>query len=251
MFKKFLSYLNFGLGQYTKSTDSGSLYRKPVKWIYLVIGYLHYIFPLIVLFLALSWLVKIPELGWKTLASDHVPGLEKCEAFFRGTGMTILGIVTLVLSFVLLFSIAYMAVKFWKDRGDRYDRIMNAGGQTEFQLLPLTINFIRSKGEWQGLMVALLFAGGGIILYIVGIMMSLLDFSSVSDFVNVSGFFSLLIAFIVFTLLCLIVIPLIGVWLGYCITCFHRFIAELLGMKVSIATNVGKIKTDTNIISKK
>lgn len=251
MFKKLLSYLDFGLDKYTKATDSGKLYRKPVRIIYLIIGYLHYIFPLIILIMGILGLIGIPKLGWDTLTDENATGLQKCESFFHGTGMTIMGIVMWVLAFALAFAIAYMAVKFWKDRADRYNRVMGEGGQTEFQVLPTIINFIRSKGEWQGLFITLLFAGGGILFFIFGVMMSLLEFSNVVKYLPSSNWFALIISFILFVLFCFIVLPAIGAAIGYGVTCIHRFFAELLGMRVSVATNVGRIKNDTNIISKK
>lgn len=250
MFKNFILSLRCGLDRFTHITDSGKIFRKPVKLAYLIIGYLHYLLPLAVFVGGIVMLFGLSSLGFRFSFAENATGLEKIATFFTTTSGVVAYIVLWALVLILTYAIAYCAVKFWTDRYERYER-MHSGGQNEFQLLPIAVNYIRSKGEWQGFMVAALVAGFSVIAFVAAIMMLLLVPGEIVRNLPGEGLLGIVFGVILLAILFLVIVPIVGIIIGYFILCIHRFFAEMLGLGVSVATSLKNIKTDTNIIAKK
>lgn len=202
------------LKKYLKAVDSGKIFSKPIKPIYLIIGWLHLLLPLL--------LIKV---AYDTYNNDYYRSGFKQLRYTFGDHDVIIGFV-LVALFAVACLAAYCAIKFWTDRAKRLDVLIKPSN--EFCVLPIIVTFTRNFGE--GMALVMVIWGIGISV-IVGLGLLCAAFVESDYFKEIfKASMSVLFGGTILTIVS-----------SYLTLVLHRYLSELMGLLVSIASNVSRI----------
>lgn len=201
------------LKKYLKLVDSGKIFNKPMKPIYLIIGWLHLLLPLFII-----------KMAYDTFSENHFGGFRQLRHTF-GDHNVIIGFV-LVAMFVVACLAAYLAIKFWTDRAKRLDVLIKPS--SEFCVLPIIVTFVRNLGEGIALVMAIMGVGFSIIVGLGLLCAAFTESEYFSEIFKVS--MSVLFGGTIITIV-----------VSYLTLVAYRFISELIGLLVSIASNVSRI----------
>ncbi len=197
------------LKKYLKSCDSGKIFTGLIKPIYLVIGWLHLLLPL-----------SIIIIGYDAFASDY----NKLKMTFYNHAFII--VFALLILFLAACIAAYLAIKLWTDRADRTDVLIRS--ESEFCVLPIIVTFVRNIGEGSALVGLIMGVGFSVA---IGLGLAFLSFAESDYFAEI--FKHAMIVFFGGIIISIVV--------SYLTLLFHRFLSELMGLMVSMATNVSRI----------
>lgn len=206
--------INNFLKQYLKLNDSGKIFTKLVKPIYKIIGWAHVLLPL--------FLLKIAS---ELLLYGGRSGLHELDLISDENDDVILTIVSLLI-FAVSCLVAYLAIKFWYDRADRLDVLIN--NQSEFCVLPIIVTFVRNLGEGLALVIAVMGVGYTLSSFLGLLMLSVAESDYFKEIIK-TAFTTLLVGTIG------------SVIVAYVTLVFHRFLSESIGLMVSVASNVSRI----------
>lgn len=201
------------LKKYLKLVDSGKIFNKPMKPIYLIIGWLHLLLPLFVI-----------KVAYDTFSSDYYRGFKDLRHAF-GDHDVIIGFV-LVALFAVACLVAYLAIRFWTDRANRLDVLIKPS--SEFCVLPIIVTFVRNLGEGMALIMAIVGIGISVIVGLGLLCAAITESEYFKEIFKVS--MSVLFGGTILTIV-----------VSYLTLISHRFISELMGLLVSIASNVSRI----------
>lgn len=114
--KPFLSYI-----------DNGTFFRQPFKWLYIVFAVLNLLFPLYILYQAISSQI------FSVLPAKFI--------------------VVFIVVFLILALAAWISFQLWWDRKDKV--IASTAEGDRFIVTPVFSHFIQTLGEWMGIWIAI------------------------------------------------------------------------------------------------
>ncbi|MBR5685607.1 MAG: hypothetical protein IKX18_05575 [Muribaculaceae bacterium] len=204
--------INNFLKQYLKLNDSGKIFTKLVKPIYKIIGWAHVLLPLFLL-----------KMAYEAL-SDGRSGMRELDLI--GDDHKVILTIVFLLIFAVSCLVAYLAIKFWYDRAERLDVLIN--NQSEFCVLPIIVTFVRNLGEGLALVIAVMGVGYTLSSFLGLLMLSVAESDYFKEIIK-TAFTTLLVGTIG------------SVIVAYVTLVFHRFLSESIGLMVSVASNVSRI----------
>ena len=204
--------INNFLKQYLKLNDSGKIFTKLVKPIYKIIGWAHVLLPLFLL-----------KMAYEAL-SDGRSGMRELDLI--GDDHKVILTIVFLLIFAVSCLVAYLAIKFWYDRAERLDVLIN--NQSEFCVLPIIVTFVRNLGEGLVLVIAVMGVGYTLSSFLGLLMLSVAESDYFKEIIK-TAFTTLLVGTIG------------SVIVAYVTLVFHRFLSESIGLMVSVASNVSRI----------
>lgn len=205
--------INLFLKKYLKLVDSGKIFSNPVKPIYLIIGWLHLLLPLFVI-----------KVAYDTFSNDYYGGFKDLRHAF-GDHDVVIGFVLIALLAVASLA-AYLAIRFWTDRANRLDVLIKPNN--EFSVLPIIVTLVRNLGEGMALVMAIVGVGISVIVGLGLLCVAITESEYFSQIFKVS--MSVLFGGTILTVIS-----------SYLTLVSYRFVSELIGLLVSIASNVSRI----------
>lgn len=123
-----------------KLIDDGQFYRKPFKWLYVIISVLNLLIPIAVLATAIR------------------------AGIFNFEGIVIFGF---ILMFVVVCGLSWFGAQIWWNRSIKVSEI--ADDNAEFVAIPVFSHFVQTFGEWMGMWIGV---GGFFVSLIVSLFMA-------------------------------------------------------------------------------
>jgi len=121
MDNKFFTFIK----PYLSYIDSGNFFRKPFSWLYAVIALLNLLFPLYLLYEAIS------------------------NNVFQGPGKYV---ALFLIIWLIILAAGWISFQLW---WDRMNKVANTPGDNEYMATPVFAHFVQTLGEWFGTWIAI------------------------------------------------------------------------------------------------
>ncbi|MBQ9287710.1 MAG: hypothetical protein IJ212_04700 [Bacteroidaceae bacterium] len=208
-----INVIKTGLNTLLSWIDSGNFFKKPMKVLYMITGYLSFLLPIALLVAFFNFKDIIEDFtSIKSLVDDGWPAF--------------LYMIFIILFFIILFLLSYINFLFWKNRSEKLESLVKTGDQ--IVVIPVWADYVQSTGEVWGIFWGIVPSITAILALVFYILSGAIfeDNFLLNLLVSVIG----CALFILFWVIC-----------GFIIILMSHFIGESMRLKAQMANDIRDI----------